>query len=397
MFRREIESMELKSHHINVSKAAKVLVKSLAESSENYRARVRHMTASITLETIYGLEVQQKNDPWVKIAEEGVAGIIAAGTPGSNLVDLLPGLQKLPFIASLPGILGRWKRDGLNYKNAGYKLRDAPFEKAKENYENGVINTCVASRALEGMNELSGPEREQELHVLRQVLGVTYAAGTDTTMGAYFTFILAMVLYPDVQKRAQAAIDEVSGKNRIATIDDFDSLPYIHALVQEVIRWQPVNPLALPHCATEDGFYGDIFIPKGATVLGNSWAMLRDESMFGANTDKFIPDRFLRARSMGGKEVELDPSVPFPIMAFGYGRRQCPGRHIAHMTLLTSIVYTLQVLDITRAKNEKGEDIVPGLTYSTGLASYPEEFPCNFVVRNRGVLDLMQTTDEAAF
>lgn len=147
---------------------------------------------------------------------------------------------------------------------------------------------------------------------------------------------------------------------------------------------------ALPHCATEDGFYGDIFIPKGATVLGNSWwvapqqstpnrcdfdlslpsyrAMLRDESMFGANTDKFIPDRFLRARSMGGKEVELDPSVPFPIMAFGYGRRQCPGRHIAHMTLLTSIVYTLQVLDITRAKNEKGEDIVPGLTYSTGLA-----------------------------
>lgn len=62
-------------------------------------------------------------------------------------------------------------------------------------------------------------------------------------MGAYFTFILAMVLYPDVQKRAQAAIDEVSGKNRIATIDDFDSLPYIHALVQEVIRWQPVNPL----------------------------------------------------------------------------------------------------------------------------------------------------------
>lgn len=92
------------------------------------------MTASITLETIYGLEVQQKNDPWVKIAEEGVAGIIAAGTPGSNLVDLLPGLQNLPFIASLPGVLGRWKRDGLNYKNAGYKLRDAPFEKAKENY-----------------------------------------------------------------------------------------------------------------------------------------------------------------------------------------------------------------------------------------------------------------------
>lgn len=52
-----------------------------------------------------------------------------------------------------------------------------------------------------------------------------------------------MLLYPDVQKKAQAAVDRVIGKDRLPTYDDFDSLPYVHAIIKEVLRWQPVTPL----------------------------------------------------------------------------------------------------------------------------------------------------------
>ena len=52
-----------------------------------------------------------------------------------------------------------------------------------------------------------------------------------------------MSLYPEVQARAQAEMDQVVGQSRLPSWDDHDSLPYLEALVKEVLRWNPVAPL----------------------------------------------------------------------------------------------------------------------------------------------------------
>lgn len=52
-----------------------------------------------------------------------------------------------------------------------------------------------------------------------------------------------MVLYPDVQKKAQAEIDAVVGQDRLPTFTDRDSLPYVNALFKEVLRWHTSVPL----------------------------------------------------------------------------------------------------------------------------------------------------------
>lgn len=59
------------------------------------------------------------------------------------------------------------------------------------------------------------------------------------------TFILAMVLYPDVQARAQAEIDSVIGEGlqRLPQWEDRSSLPYVEAVVKETLRWHPAAPL----------------------------------------------------------------------------------------------------------------------------------------------------------
>jgi cytochrome P450 len=56
-------------------------------------------------------------------------------------------------------------------------------------------------------------------------------------------FALAMVLYPDVQKRAQAEIDSVIGRDRLPTFDDRSSLPYVESVLRETFRWHPILPL----------------------------------------------------------------------------------------------------------------------------------------------------------
>jgi cytochrome P450 len=56
-----------------------------------------------------------------------------------------------------------------------------------------------------------------------------------------------MALHPDVQRKAQAQIDEVVGTSRLPEFEDVQSLPYIVGLVKELLRWQPITPLgALP-------------------------------------------------------------------------------------------------------------------------------------------------------
>ena len=52
-----------------------------------------------------------------------------------------------------------------------------------------------------------------------------------------------MTMYPEVQRKAQAEIDRVIGSDRFPTLDDQPNLPYIDALMKEVLRWNPVTPL----------------------------------------------------------------------------------------------------------------------------------------------------------
>ncbi len=50
------------------------------------------------------------------------------------------------------------------------------------------------------------------------------------------TFFLAMLKNPDQQRRAQEEIDRVIGPNRLPELGDRDSLPYVQALCNEVLR-----------------------------------------------------------------------------------------------------------------------------------------------------------------
>ena len=117
------------------------------------------------------------------------------------------------------------------------------------------------------------------------------------TVSTIHTFYLVMVLHPEARRKAQAEIDRVIGGDRLPTLADQSDLPYVNALVKEVLRWNPVGPLGklaafevmgwylylfqerltagvppgIPHVATKDDVYNGYFIPKGISVIPNIW------------------------------------------------------------------------------------------------------------------------------
>lgn len=61
-------------------------------------------------------------------------------------------------------------------------------------------------------------------------------AGTDTSATYLQSLILLLCAFPNVTKFAQDALDSVVGNARLPTLDDLKELPYIMALIKEVIR-----------------------------------------------------------------------------------------------------------------------------------------------------------------
>lgn len=82
--------------------------------------------------------------------------------------------------------------------------------------------------------------------------------------------MLAMLLYPEVQRKAQQELDDIVG-NRLPDFSDQGSLPYVTAICKEIHRWRPAFPIGVGHRVLEDDIYGDYFIPAGAVVFGTAW------------------------------------------------------------------------------------------------------------------------------
>ena len=65
-------------------------------------------------------------------------------------------------------------------------------------------------------------------------------------MATLYVFILAMVLHPEIQGKAQKEIDAIVGKDRLPQLNDRKNLPYVQSVLAEVFRWAPALPLCRP-------------------------------------------------------------------------------------------------------------------------------------------------------
>jgi cytochrome P450 len=78
--------------------------------------------------------------------------------------------------------------------------------------------------------------------LVKDVAGVFYLAAHDTTVAAVTSFCLAVLVYPEVQKRVQEELDRVVGRSRLPEYSDKADLPYLDGVIRECFRWIPVVP-----------------------------------------------------------------------------------------------------------------------------------------------------------
>jgi cytochrome P450 len=54
-----------------------------------------------------------------------------------------------------------------------------------------------------------------------------------------------MMLYPEVQRKGQEEISRICDPSQLPSYDDAESLPYVTAIVLEVLRWTAAAPIGM--------------------------------------------------------------------------------------------------------------------------------------------------------
>ncbi|KAF5321389.1 hypothetical protein D9619_000271 [Psilocybe cf. subviscida] len=99
--------------------------------------------------------------------------------------------------------------------------------------------------------------------------------------------------------------------------------------------------------------------------------------------EAFKPERFIDTTSPRLKNFDLP---------FGFGRRSCPGIHLARNSLFINIARLLWGFQIKPALDEKGNEIIPDCNaYTNGFNSRPVSFPCRFIPRSPKITLCIET------
>ncbi|KAG0700273.1 cytochrome P450 [Suillus ampliporus] len=328
------------------------LLVDLLHDPANYELHLESHSASIIMSAVYDYETKP-NDPLISMIRGAMDRIIHAETPGkAAIIDAYPALTLIP--AWFPG--ASFKRHALELKSVLNDMVEKPFEYALDRISSGLSASSMVS---EGLARFQG-DASFEL-AIKESSATAFGAGSETTHSALLVFIQAMVLNPEVQKRAEAEIDRVVGSDRLPDFGDRPSMSYIEAVLRETLRFYPIAPLAVPHAAVNDDVYEGYFIPKGTTIVTNVWAMTHDATKYPAPFE-FKPERFFTPSG------DLNDDLVTPV--WGWGRRICVGRHVADASLWSAIASMLAVFDFSKAKDASGKDIDFEPRWTPGVASY---------------------------
>ncbi|KAL0574478.1 hypothetical protein V5O48_007492 [Marasmius crinis-equi] len=261
---------------------------------KRWDGELQRAATSVVLSMIYSLPIlDSSDDPVINRINQFISRLARATFPGTYLVEYLP------FMRYFPAFISKWKRDSEMWYRRDTEFFRSLYAGVKERMEKGNDQGSFTSHVIRDQERYDLSETE-----ISWLSATMYAGGAETSATAASWFMLAMVAYPEVQKKCQEELDSVVGRFRMPRFSDRDDLPYIRATVREVLRWRTVAPIGAPHQSKEDDWYGGYYIPKSTIVISNIWAMNRDKDVYGPDVDVFKPERHL------GPDGKLAPYPP---------------------------------------------------------------------------------------
>ncbi|KAG1840965.1 cytochrome P450 [Suillus tomentosus] len=329
---------------------AKNLVLDVLNDPKKHQGHSMRYSASVVMSFTYGKTTPTSyTDPEIVAINKALAHFGETIKPGAYLVDTYPILRFVPGYLSQ---LKAWHQEEL-------ALFNGQVDAVRGQMREGTARPSFARFILEHQKEYQLEDKE-----LGYLAGVIFGAASDTTASAITFMIMAAAIHRDAQARVQEELDDVVGRTRLPTFADQEMLPQVTAFMLESSRWRPVTYGGFAHRATKDIIWKNYLIPAGATVIGNHWAIANDPEVF-PEPHRFNPQRWIDDAGRVRSDLRF--------FTFGFGRRVCPGQHVANRSVFITTALILWAFRLSENPAAK----IDTLAFSDAAAIHAAPFePC---------------------
>ncbi|KAG8717383.1 hypothetical protein FRC08_007580 [Ceratobasidium sp. 394] len=343
-------------------------------------ASIQDAIGRFIMRMTYG-HVVVENDPLLAMVKRQ-AEFLLTGFARHYWVNDIPILRYVP--KWFPG--AEFVRDAEYRRKQRAMVAREPFAAVLKDVSQGTVERpSYSSRLLEQKGGANASE--EDIDLVKWTALPMFAAGSTTTVALIHSFLFTMSIRPEIATRVQAEIDAQVGRDRLPTLQDREVMRYTDAVLQEVIRCNPVFAFGLEHCASEDLEVRGCKIKKGTTIEANVWALMHEPTTY-PDPDTFNPDRFLK------QTPDTDPRR----FLFGFGRRVCPGQHVANNGAFTMCAAFMSVFNITAGEETMRDVEKHGRDLWKMFTPYgpfePKPFACTIKPRDQAALAILETCKE---
>ena len=315
----------------------------LASNSVGLFNAIGRYTYSAFASQTFGMDIPDEKDPAIEyIFRSGLEQILGT-LPGSHLVDILPVLDRLPLI------LKPWERKARALFQDNKRWCDERMQRVEKAIEAGTLNDSFLTRVLQDEKGLGFEDRSEAAYLAFMLI----IGAADTSKMSSWSFLEAMMLFTDVQKKALEEIEAVVGvADRLPVYGDLESIPYVRCMMKELWRWRPPVALGHPHITTRELTHNGVRLPVGSRIHLNAWAIGHDPNRH-ADPERFWPERYEGDSTTSEQSKNSADVKSRDHFAFGSGRRICPGYHVAERSLAIAIMRLVWAFEIVPAPNAR--------------------------------------------
>ncbi len=154
---------------------------------------------------------------------------------------------------------------------------------------------------------------------------------------------------------------------------------------QALPSFNPCSVTVVPNLLILDDEANGMFLPKGATVVLNVWAMHQDKGTW-KDPQHFMPERFEnypKTASVYAASGDWDKRDHY---GYGAGRRICPGIHLAERNLFIGVAKLLWAFKFS-IKGDAVIDVSAETGLSQGFLHCVKEYGCGITLRSEAKRD----------
>ncbi|KAL1856449.1 hypothetical protein Daus18300_010716 [Diaporthe australafricana] len=346
-----------KAHDEIIEDASTGLLRALVEQPWAWYQHTYRYPVAIMHKIVTGSHLQKSS---VELADLQNVTSTFLTSINSSFVEFFPKLERLP----------RWLQFWRPHWESMGKYHYGVFKHWWNGWEDLARPSAPPSFFRDAILKTYAHSEEQAMYVAM----VSMAAGSDNPRMTLNALLMACLCYPDVASKGRSEIDRLCGAERLPSLSDLPNLPYVCAMVKEVLRWRPTVPLVPQRVLVEDMEFEGYKFPRGTEFLVNTIAVCTSSDF--EQPGDFIPERWLDDKE-APSTVAQEPWQ----FAFSAGKRSCIGYRLAQKEIFLALARILQCFDITAR----------GAIDNTKLNAFSlgEPFPVQLTLRGSAYRDLV--------